>query len=66
MTEQKQRQGNACERGVIVNELKKKAEIVIFVGSNGSGKSIFTSLLKLRNWLKSREKNIAEYGRFLF
>lgn len=33
-------------RGVIVNELQKKPEIVIFAGPNGSGKSTFTALLK--------------------
>lgn len=35
-----------CERGVIVNGLQKRPEIVVFAGPNGSGKSTFTELLK--------------------
>ena len=34
------------ERGVIVKELQRKPEIVVFAGPNGSGKSTFTELLK--------------------
>ena len=37
---------NGYGRGVTVNELQKKPEIVIFAGPNGSGKSTFTTLLK--------------------
>lgn len=37
---------SACERGIIVNELRRKPEIVVFAGPNGSGKSTFTALLK--------------------
>lgn len=32
--------------GIIVKELQKKPEIVVFAGPNGSGKSTFTELLK--------------------
>lgn len=35
-----------CERGVIVSELQKKPEVVVFAGPNGSGKTTFTELLK--------------------
>ncbi len=35
-----------CGKDVIVSELQKKAEIVVFAGPNGSGKSTFTELLK--------------------
>lgn len=34
------------ERGVIVKDLQKRPEIVVFAGPNGSGKSTFTELLK--------------------
>ena len=34
------------ERGVIVKELQRKPDIVVFAGPNGSGKSTFTELLK--------------------
>ncbi len=35
-----------CERNVIVNELHRKPEVIVFAGPNGSGKSTFTELLK--------------------
>ena len=35
-----------CERNVIVNELQKKPEVIVFAGPNGSGKSTSTELLK--------------------
>lgn len=38
--------GSVYERGIIVNELQRKPEIVVFAGPNGSGKSTFTALLK--------------------
>lgn len=34
------------KRDVLVNNLQKKPEIVVFAGPNGSGKSTFTELLK--------------------
>lgn len=35
-----------CERNVIVNELHRKPEVIVFAGPNGLGKSTFTELLK--------------------
>ena len=44
--EQWKKQGLVLEKDVIVNNSKKKPEIVVFAGPNGSGKSTITELLK--------------------
>ena len=44
--ERGQRSVNGSGRGVTVSVLRKKPEIIVFAGLNGSGKSTFTELLK--------------------
>lgn len=47
---------NGYGRDIIVNELQRKPEIVVFAGPNGSGKSTFTALLKpMMNYINADE-----------